>query len=260
MIKSIFALLCAALLFGCHSSNDKDVSNIEHPSVDTLKPLQIAIEDNLVPDGRKLLMGRGKKKPVPQPIPTPTPTPTGTPGQAVLYYDFDGESVTSASWNGGQTFTCAPCNMSDADQLQCLYRAQIAYAAYNVIVTNDRTIYDASTNRQMMIVTASSAWFPTFGYSGVTYVGCLGTQTPGFIFSDRLFYTSQYVGGIMIHEAGHAFGLWHQSDFTSACGVINTYKMGDNMGNNLYVDQGLWDAQTCSQDDKLVLQTKLGLR
>jgi hypothetical protein len=220
--------------------------------------------------------GKGRKppkpiKPTPLPVPTdptaPTPTepiPLPIGGVALLYFNFKGRIVKHPSWNNGLQFVCEPANLTAEQQAATMARVQIAFGKYNVAITDDEAVYKAALRRQEIIVTQSSAWYPNTGFSGVTYTGSLwgDPECPCFVFADRLMSNVQYVGAIMVHEAGHAVGLSHQRTHNEAdCAILNQYKLGANMGNALYVANGEWITQPCStQYDDKFLQQKLGLR
>jgi hypothetical protein len=115
------------------------------------------------------------------------------------------------------------------------------------------------------VVTPTSSWRP--GVSGISYTGSFswGDDTPCFVFSDRLYNVSSYIGEIASHEAGHSLGLNHQTEWDANCQLISSYRMGVVMGNSLYVSQGAWTygptiACNIFQNDDQVLTNKLGLR
>lgn len=205
--------------------------------------------------------GRKPKPPAPTPTPTPTPTPQPTGVIACLYMNFDGGIVMNPQWNGGNQIVCAPSNFTAAQRAQALVQAQAAYQKYNITVTDDRAIFDKALRRQEVIITPTSAWYTNLSFTGVAKIGSMfmNALCPVFVFTDRLHEVVPYVGAIMIHEAGHAIGLVHQSEYTSACQFIQTYKPGAHMGYPFNTAE--WISQPCSsQHDDQFLTNQLGLR
>lgn len=209
-----------------------------------------------------LNVANARRRPVPTPTPTPTPTSSG---YSCIFIDFDGQTVRNSYWNGGASLQCAPSGLSADDMNQVLNEVRIHYAAYNVVVTYDENVYNAANPslRMRMIVTPTSGWYT--GVSGIAYTGSItwGSETPAFVFSDRLYNGAHYIAEIVAHEAGHTLGLRHQSEYNADCTLKYTYKMGVVMGNSLYVPQGEWiygTTQSCTtfQDDNLVLRNMLG--
>ena len=72
---------------------------------------------------------------------------------ATIFLDFDGQTVTSASWNGGTKFTCGASGMSDAQITEMFDRVAEDYRPFNVNVTTDSTIFLAAPlNRRIRII------------------------------------------------------------------------------------------------------------
>ena len=197
---------------------------------------------------------------------TTTTPPAGT--YACIYLDFDGQIVTSSYWNNGGTISCASSGLSSTSIAAVLAKVQANYSAYNIIITDQESIYLNANpaKRQRVIITPTSSWYP--GVGGISYIGSLtfGDGTPDFVFSDRMYYDANYVGETICHEAGHAVGLSHQSVWSSSCTLLNSYAPNVIMGNSLLGTPGTWTYGTTNiacnnyQDDNGVLTTKLGLR
>lgn len=199
--------------------------------------------------------GGGKGKP-----------PKGGGAYTCFYIDFDGETIKNANWNGGQTLTLAPAELTTEQKAQVMMEVRAHFSPYNVVITDDITIYNAANvnKRMRVIVTPTSGWYP--GVTGVAYTGSLtwGDNTPCFVFSDKLYNGAHYIAEIIAHELGHTVGLRHQGEYNEDCSLKYTYKMGVVMGNSLYVPQGEWiygttTCCTCMQDDKAILASVLGL-
>ncbi|MEO7264106.1 MAG: hypothetical protein ABIW38_04290 [Ferruginibacter sp.] len=193
------------------------------------------------------------------------PAPSGN--YSCIYLDFDGQTVRNSNWNGGATLQCAPAGLNSTQIEEVLNQVRYAYAPYNVVITSNETEF-FNANRYMrtrIIVTPTSAWRP--GVSGIAYNNSItwGDDTPGFVFSDRLYNITHHIGEIAAHESGHTLSLNHQAVFDSNCGLLESYAMGKIMGNSLYVPNGEWitgTTLTCNtfQNDALILKNKLGLR
>jgi hypothetical protein len=260
--------LCLLVFASCKKTSDTD----ETLAISKEKTLSVCTYD---PD--LLLANLKRRKPTPttdptttpttDPTPTPTPTaPTGT-GYSCILIDFDGQTVSNAYWNNGATFNCAASGLSSAQISEVITEVNALYAGYNVVITYDENVYNAANpmKRTRVIVTPTSSWYPA-GSSGVAYIGSItwGDQTPAFVFSDRLYYTSHYVAEIVAHEAGHTIGLRHQSEYDASCNLVSTYKNGAVMGNSLNSTLGQWIYGTTSscttfQDDNSVLSGLLGV-
>ena len=156
------------------------------------------------------------------------PTASGT-----IYLDFDGETVTSAGWNGGNTFTVAASTLSDAQITEIFERVSEDYRPFNVNITTDLAKFVAApvTNRVRIIVTSSSSWYAA-GVGGISYIGSFtwGDDTPGFVFADRLSFVTKYVAECCSHEAGHTVGLSHQSTYDNNCNLVQTNNPGTGSG------------------------------
>lgn len=152
---------------------------------------------------------------------------------ATIYLDFDGQTVTSAGWNGGNTFTVGASNLTDAQITEIFERVSEDYRPFNVNITTDEAKFIAAplAQRVRIIVTASSSWYAA-GVGGISYIGSFtwGDDTPGFVFADRLSYNTKYVAECCSHEAGHTVGLSHQSTYDSNCNLVQTYNPGTGTG------------------------------
>jgi hypothetical protein len=152
---------------------------------------------------------------------------------ATIYLDFDGETVTSAGWNGGNTFTCGPSTMTDAQITEIFERVSEDYRPFDVNITTDYDKFVAAplAKRVRIIITSTSTWYAQ-GFGGISYIGSFtwGDDTPGFVFADRLGFVTKYVAECCSHEAGHTVGLSHQSTYDSNCNLVETYNSGSGSG------------------------------
>jgi hypothetical protein len=259
------AVACLFVITSCQKSNDVIAENTpvipEHlrsTSPTTCEYDSDALLRNLDAANAPVVAGKGK--------PIKPPTGTTTSGTSCIYIDFDGQTVNSTNWNGGQTIQCAPAALTADQKAQVVNEVAALYAAYKVTVTDNETVYNSanSARRIRIIVTPTSSWYG--GVSGISYTGSFswGTGVPAFVFSDRLYNGPHYIAEIVAHEAGHTLGLRHQSEYNTDCTLKLTYRMGVVMGNSLYVPQGAWINGTtynCNtfQDDHQVLSSLLGL-
>lgn len=192
--------------------------------------------------------------------------PVKTNGIPCLYIDFDGETVQHNQWNGGNTIHCAPAAISEADKDLIMSRVQAAYGKYKITITTSATTFSQARTKQRVVVTPTSSWYAG-NVSGVAYISSLYTNNsaPAFVFTDRLHNHIKNIGDIVMHEAGHTLGLYHQSEYDAACGLVNSYRYGTIMGYPFNVSDPVWANGTsrgCNiyQNDSLHLQQKLGLR
>ncbi len=277
MKKIIFPILIISF-FSCQKQTDQIISpvqqerKIEICSVDTT-----AILNRLVSARRPI---KWQVTPTTPTTTTTTTTPTTTttttttsttltPGTySCIYLDFDGQIVTTAFWNNGNTIACASSGLSATSIAAVLAKVQSNYSAYNVVITDQESVYINANpaKRQRVIITPTSNWYP--GVGGISYIGSLtfSDGTPSFVFSDKMYYDASYVGETVCHEAGHSVGLLHQSTWTSTCTLSNVYAPNVIMGNSLLGIPGVWTTGTTNvacnnyQNDRTLLSTKLGLK
>lgn len=172
---------------------------------------------------------------------------------ATIYLDFDGHNVNSAYWNGGNPFTCAPSNMTDAQITETFNRVAEDYRPFEINITTDETKFLSAplSKRIRIVITPTSSWFT--GVGGVSFIGSFrwGDDTPGFVFCDRLGPNNpKLVGECCSHESGHTIGLSHQSKYDGSCTLTATYNEGEGtgetswapiMGNSYYRNMSGWN-------------------
>lgn len=158
---------------------------------------------------------------------------------AVIYLDFDGQTVSGTEWNTLRNITTinAAASALSTAQMDSVW-AEVAedFAPFNVSVTTNASRYTgAAANRRIrIIVTPTSSWYGSAG--GVAYLGSFtwSGDTPCWVFEDRLSYIPTYVALAASHEAGHTFNLKHDGFGTEAYygGVDNSLvSWGPIMGN-----------------------------
>jgi len=206
---------------------------------------------------------------------TTTPPP---PNAGVLLLDFDGQLVSGTAWNAGGDFYCAPSNLTASEISSVVQRVTNDYSPFNVTVTTDESVYNAASiyRRIRVVVTESWEWYGK-QVGGVTYLGSFtsGTNTPSFVFSSLLSYNEKFIGEAVSHEAGHSFGLHHQSLYDANCIKISDYNYGQGsgeiawapiMGSSYSRNLSLWHngpsslGCTSYQDDLSVIAGIVGFR
>ncbi len=195
--------------------------------------------------------------------------------KATIYLDFDGQTVSGTSWNGGSTFYCMPAALTDDQITEIFNRVSEDYRPFNIDITTDSTVFFAAplTQRIRIIVTPTSAWYP--GVGGVAFTGSFtwGDDTPGFVFPDRLGYSPKLIAECCSHESGHTVGLSHQAKYSGTCTLISTYNEGDGigetswapvMGNSYYRNLSGWNngptpsGCTADQDNLSIITSRNG--
>lgn len=191
-----------------------------------------------------------------------------------IYLDFNGH--TQATWGG---YSNAVTKVFDkdgdystfsADELSTITEiwARVAedYAPFNINVT---TVEPPSfANGAAVRLAIGGNWSDWFGQSagGVAYINAFTNSAPnvGYVFSDALGGgTARYVAEAASHEAGHMFGLLHQSYWVN--GQLQAeYYQGNSawapiMGVGYYAARTTWHngntnaGPTVYQDDLAIL-------
>ncbi len=146
---------------------------------------------------------------------------------AVLYLDFDGETVTSPEWvvlNEGNSIAAAPSSLSNAQINEVWERVSEDFRPFNVDVTTDWSRYQNAPvgQRMRVIVTPTKAWYedhlrrenkyggPVGGVAYLDSFALAGTTTfssevPAWVFNSSVVGVAEAVA----HELGHTFGLRH---------------------------------------------------
>lgn len=170
----------------------------------------------------------------PQSIVVP-PSFDSRPGAiAVLYLDFDGETVTDPLWNRGGTIVAAPATLGGAEitnagMLEVCEAVSEDFKGFNVTVTCNRSRYDSAPTgwRMRCIVTTTKTAAPTAG--GVAYLNSFSGAGAGSFSSDIPCWAFnqnnvEIMAMTISHELGHTVGLSH--DGTASA----TYYSGHGTG------------------------------
>jgi hypothetical protein len=217
--------------------------------------------DDEAPGGKK-----GKPvKPGTQPPPPPPPPPPST-AENTIYLNFTGKTVSGTMWNVNGDFTVDVSGFGQVEITAILGEVRAIYKDYNVNITDDKAVFDATPigHRVEVVVTESWEWYGQAG--GVAYIGSFtwGDGSPAFVFSGLLSYNIHYVAEAAAHEAGHTLGLRHQSDCVNGV-LTNQYSNGWVMGVGYYVPQGMWNPSGTNpfcalQNDQAMLEAAVGLK
>ncbi|ALJ01042.1 T9SS type A sorting domain-containing protein [Rufibacter tibetensis] len=164
-------------------------------------------------------------------VSTTVPSLQSLPGaQAVLYLDFDGQTVSNTFWNyyfnGGNPIIAAPANLTQTEMVQVWKMMSEDHRPFALNVTTSEAVFNsAPVNRRMRVIFTPTTYFYP-GAGGVAYIGSFtwgGTsygETPCWVFNP----TSKYAGEAGSHEAGHTFRLGHDGRTSPA----ETYFYGQN--------------------------------
>jgi hypothetical protein len=203
-------------------------------------------------------------------VPVLNSNPSAT---AQLYLDFNGHPAMN--WDGyavpatpaydtdGDASTFSDTELSNIQQIWA--RVAEKYSPFNINVTTVEPASFADKVGLRVVIGGAGAW--TGGtYGGVAMIGSFagwGTNIV-WVFEDNLANGNvKYTAEAAAHEAGHAFGLQHQSSYNAQGQLIATYNQGDAnrapiMGNSYYAARGLWwygttTSSSTFQDDMAIL-------
>jgi hypothetical protein len=173
---------------------------------------------------------------------------------AQIFLDFDGDPA--ARW-GAYQVTATPAYDRDGDattfsdaeltSLRNIWsRVAEKYSPFKINVTtvDPGTYLD---NTALRVVIGGEGLWSGGMYGGLAYVGSFFNFSPNtvYVFPENLGYGApKYVAEAAAHEAGHGFGLEHQSSYDANGRLIDEYSEGNGqiapiMGNSYYA-RGLW--------------------
>jgi len=127
---------------------------------------------------------------------------------AVIYLDFDGETVSGTNWNGGATIDAAPAGLSDA-QITIAWEIMAEdFSPFDINVVTDRSVFEATPkdHRMLCIFTPTDDAQPDSG--GVAFLNSFSWNTDDPVWVYNIF-TGKQAGDTGSHEIGHAMGLDH---------------------------------------------------
>jgi hypothetical protein len=199
----------------------------------------------------------------------PGPTPTGStfplslvpqlssrPSARVkVFLDFNGAPPTT--WGGFQVPTTpaydldgdtTTFNQAELDGIREVWsRVSEKYSPFDVnVTTEDPGTYEF--NQTVRVVVGGDSTWAGGVYGGYGYVGGFvgATSNTAWVFSKNLGKgLPKYVAEAAAHEAGHNFGLQHQSTYDAGGNKTDEYNRGSDasapiMGFSYYAQRGLW--------------------
>ncbi len=158
--------------------------------------------------------------------------PTAT---AVIYLDFDGETVTGTSWNSTNATIVAPPITFTQAQIKSMWKmVSEDYMPFNINVTTDRAVFDlaAVKHKTQCIFTTNDE--VAVGAGGVSYVGSFrrSPMNPCWVFNKGV----KSAGEAASHEVGHTMGLSHDGRNTTP---VEPYFLGQGIGPSPTSSNGL---------------------
>ena len=184
------------------------------------------------------------------------PQLSSLPGsQFTLFLDFDGGYTTG--WESYAVYTPVydfdgdrtTFSTSELNSIRDIWtRVAEDYSPFNINVT---TVDPGNlANGRVAKIAIGGNYSDWFGQSagGVAYVGGFynSASNVGFVFSDALANgVAKYVAEATSHEAGHLFGLWHQSSYNASGQMTAEYSSGNSqwapiMGVGYYAAVTTW--------------------
>ncbi|WP_175416221.1 thrombospondin type 3 repeat-containing protein [Aggregatimonas sangjinii] len=133
---------------------------------------------------------------------------------AVIYLDFDGETVSGTNWSNGDTINAQPSGLSDAEIRTTWEIMAEDFSPFDINIVTDRSVFEATPkNRRMMcIFTPTDDAQPESG--GVAYLNSFSwnTDDPCWVYNIR---SGKDAGDTGSHEVGHTMGLDHDGKGTT---------------------------------------------
>lgn len=211
------------------------------------------------------------------------PALNSLPGAAItLYLDFNGDYQSQWGSYGSVTTPAFdqdgdPSSFSDSELATIRQIWQYVaedYAPFQVNVTTVAPTSFANGSAVRVAIGGDGSWLGG-GNGGISYIDSFSNSMPNtvFVFSENLGNgNARYVGDAASHEAGHAFGLLHQSEYDANGSKIEDYSTGPGdgraplMGDSYAATRSLWwngtsgTSATSYQDDMAVLGQVLKYR
>lgn len=141
---------------------------------------------------------------------------------AVLYLDFDGQTVANTLWNynfnNGNPIVAAPAALSEREMIEVWKLVSEDYRPFALNVTTSEAVFNQApaSQRMRIIFTPTSYFHPNAG--GVAYIGSFAWggssygETPCWVFNGGI----KGAGEAGSHEGGHTLQLIHDGRTTPA--------------------------------------------
>jgi hypothetical protein len=151
---------------------------------------------------------------------------------AVLFLDFDGQTVSGTNWNIDGPIYCGPSNLNAEQVMEICNRMAEDFRPFNLNITTDSARYLTApiTQRMRVIFTITSEWYGQVGGVAFGRSFSWGNNTPCFVFTALHQYNLKNIAEAASHEAGHTLGLRHQAMYDSDCNKITDYYSGTGEG------------------------------
>jgi hypothetical protein len=126
------------------------------------------------------------------------------------------------AWHNNAPYT------DEAGQREIWGAVAEAYSPFNINVTTV-PLDNAAKVIETVVICGNSSW--TFNQQGGhAYIGSFADGTGGtYVFPEDLSNNPHYIGLGAIHEAGHAFGLFHHADYDANGNKTNEYSAGNSL-------------------------------
>lgn len=197
--------------------------------------------------------------------------------KATLFLDFDGD--TTADWGNSTVYHPGTTPAFDSDNDPTTFSnselsvisevcARVAekYSPFDLnLTTVDPGSYLNGKAARVVIGGTGTSWAGGT-YGGLSFVSGFtnGDPNTGWIFSTNLSNVPKWIAEATSHEAGHLFGLQHQSIYDASGSKLAEYAPGDSahtpvMGNSYNAVRGLWwyghpaTSSVAYQDDVAVI-------
>lgn len=156
-----------------------------------------------------------------------------------LYLDFDGHTETDAGWasNNGNQPIVTPAFDLDGDTSdfsgeelrrmeEIWYRVSEDFSLFNVNVSTVEPAAIRNFESIRVVIGGDGGWIP--GAGGVAFLNAFsnGASNTCFAFPSRVGFGGHNVATVISHEAGHTFGLNHQSEYDANGNKLQDYYGG----------------------------------
>ena len=150
---------------------------------------------------------------------------------AVIYLDFDGETVSGTAWDSGRTIVAPAARLNTTQITEVWERMVRDFEIFDVNITTSRAVHDAAplNRRTHCIVTSNDQAQP--GAGGVAYVGSFAENATArkicWVFMET---SAKSCADAASHEVGHTLGLAHHGRLASGSQPREEYYEGHGIG------------------------------